>query len=174
MRLVYRDEAGEAAEGDTVAGELDNQWSYLERWGEVVLDFLVWNGRSETQHQMLSGSWLTGGWIMTGGRCWLNITTQRSQCECMGEKLDCMLRLVKVRDKALGELLVAEDFLCDYAIFQRGHHILCYAPHFPMPYLVAELYHGIDAVKRCLWPGEDEVGEDAVEVEKCKLVIEEG
>ena len=56
---------------------------------------------------------------MTGARCWLDLATQRSQCECMGEKLNGMLWLIEVGDKALCELLVAEDFFCDYAISQR-------------------------------------------------------
>ena len=48
LPVVHGQEAGdspaEAAEGDTVVGELNHQWSYLGGWREVPGDVLVRNG----------------------------------------------------------------------------------------------------------------------------------
>ena len=48
LPVIHGQETGdgstEAAERDTVLGELDHQWSNLGGWGEVLRDFLVGNG----------------------------------------------------------------------------------------------------------------------------------
>ena len=48
LPVVHGQEAGdgpaEAAEGNTLVGELDHQWSYLGGWREVPGDVLVGNG----------------------------------------------------------------------------------------------------------------------------------
>ena len=51
--------------------------------------------------------------------------------------------------------------------------IFWYTPYCPIPYLVAEFHHSIDAVEGCLGPGENKVGEDVEEVEWRVLTMEE-
>ena len=76
LPVIHGQETGdgstEAAERDTVLGELDHQWSNLGGWGEVLWKILVGNRLLETHHEIFSllplygrrcaGGWMAGVW----------------------------------------------------------------------------------------------------------------